>query len=121
MNGTMVKNIGLGNPGQASGGARHSEGLQPEEEQKPEELQPEGFQPKDQQPKDFGPEDLRLEELLAQVEHCIGQLEDPQISLEDSFRYYEEGIRKLKICSSKVAQIEQKMMVINSRGELEDF
>jgi len=58
--------------------------------------------------------DLKLEDLL-------GQLENPQISLEDSFRYYEEGIRRLKMCSSKVAQIEQKMLVINSQGELEDF
>lgn len=65
--------------------------------------------------------DLKLEDLLAQVEQCIGQLENPQISLEDSFRYYEEGIRRLKMCSSKVAQIEQKMLVINSQGELEDF
>ncbi len=66
-------------------------------------------------------EELRLEEALAQVEKCVGQLEDPQISLEDSFRYYEEGIRKLKICSEKVDQIEKKMLVLNERGELEDF
>lgn len=65
--------------------------------------------------------DLQLEDLLTQVEQCIEQLENPQISLEDSFRYYEEGIRKLKLCSSKVAQIEQKMMVINSQGDLEIF
>ncbi len=66
-------------------------------------------------------EELRLEEALAQVEKCVGQLEDPQISLEDSFRYYEEGIRKLKICSEKVDQIEKKMLVLNERGELKDF
>ncbi len=66
-------------------------------------------------------EELRLEEALAQVEKCVEQLEDPQISLEDSFRYYEEGIRKLKICSEKVDQIEKKMLVLNERGELEDF
>ncbi len=64
---------------------------------------------------------LRLEEILSQVEHCINQLEDPQISLEDSFRYYEEGIRKLKLCNDKVARIEQRMMVINSQGELEPY
>ena len=60
-------------------------------------------------------------DMLAQVEYCIEQLENPQISLEDSFRYYEEGIRRLKECSGKVEQIEQKMMVINRQGELEEF
>jgi len=62
-----------------------------------------------------------LDELLAQVEECIGQLENPQISLEDSFRYYERGIRQLKKCNEVVAGIEQKMQVINSEGRLEDF
>lgn len=66
-------------------------------------------------------EDMRLEDVLLQVERCIEQLEDPQISLEDSFRCYEEGMKKLKICNAKVDQIEKKMMVINERGELEEF
>ena len=66
-------------------------------------------------------ENIPLEEVLAQVEQCIAQLEDPQISLEDSFRCYEEGIRKLKICNEKVDQIEKKMLMINEHGELEEF
>ena len=66
-------------------------------------------------------DERKLEDLLAQVEKCIEMLENSQISLEDSFRFYEEGVRKLKMCNSKVAQIEQKMMVINGQGELEAF
>lgn len=66
-------------------------------------------------------ENVPLEEVLVQVEQCIAQLEDPQISLEDSFRCYEEGIRKLKICNEKVDQIEKKMLMINEHGELEEF
>ena len=69
----------------------------------------------------FEEKELRLEDLLSQVELCVEQLDDPQISLEDAFRYYEEGIRKLKLCNEKVARIEQKMQVVNQRGELEDF
>lgn len=63
----------------------------------------------------------KLEEVIAQVEQCITRLEDPQVSLEDSFRYYEQGIAKLKICNEKVEQIEKKMLMINSQGELENF
>ena len=65
--------------------------------------------------------DVRLEGILIQVEQCLERLEDPGISLEDSFRWYEEGIRKLKICNEKVEQIEKKMLVMNARGELEEF
>lgn len=62
---------------------------------------------------------LQLEEVLAQVEQCIAYLENPQISLEDSFRYYEEGIRRLRICNEKVDRIEKQMLVISNQGELE--
>lgn len=63
----------------------------------------------------------KLEDVIAQVEQCIACLEDPQVSLEDSFRYYEQGIAKLKLCNEKVEQIEKKMLMINSQGELENF
>lgn len=63
----------------------------------------------------------KLEDVIAQVEQCIARLEDPQVSLEDSFRYYEQGIAKLKLCNEKVEQIEKKMLMINSQGELEHF
>lgn len=63
----------------------------------------------------------KLEDVLAQVEQCIAQLEDPQVSLEDSFRYYEQGVAKLKICNEKVEQIEKKMLMISSQGELVAF
>lgn len=66
-------------------------------------------------------ENLSLEELFAQVEQCIAQLENPQASLEDAFRYYEEGIKKLRACNEKVDQIEKQMLMVNSQGELEGF
>ena len=58
-------------------------------------------------------EAVSLEDLLKQVEECIADLENPEISLEDSFRYYELGVRKLRQCKEKVSQIEQKMIILN--------
>lgn len=66
-------------------------------------------------------EELPLEELFVQVEQCIAQLENPQVSLEDAFRYYEKGVQKLRACNEKVDQIEKKMLLMNSQGELEEF
>lgn len=63
----------------------------------------------------------KLEEIIVQVEQCIARLEDPQVSLEDSFRYYEQGVAKLKICNEKVEQIEKKMLMISNEGELVPF
>lgn len=68
-----------------------------------------------------GVKEEKLEDIIAQVEQCIARLEDPQASLEDSFRYYEQGVAKLKLCNEKVEQIEKKMLMINSQGELAPF
>ena len=38
---------------------------------------------------DMQQNDLKLEEVLIQVEQCIGQLENPQVPLEEEFRYFE--------------------------------
>ena len=59
-------------------------------------------------------EELSLEDLLKQVEECITVLENPEISLEDSFRCYELGVQKLHQCKKKVSQIEQKMLILNA-------
>lgn len=84
-------------------------------------MEREQMEPKMESQENPQTEELRLEDVLVQVERCVEQLENPQISLEDSFRYYEEGIRMLKICNEKVDQIEKQMLMLNAQGELVDF
>ena len=48
-------------------------------------------------------------------------MESSEISLEDSFRLYETGMKKLKQCNDKIDKVEKKMLVINGQGELEPF
>jgi len=62
-----------------------------------------------------------LEELLEEVESVLERLEQGDISLEESFALYEQGIRGLKLCNDKIDFVEKKMAVINSEGNLEKF
>ena len=48
---------------------------------------------------------LNLEELFAQVEDILEQMDDKDISLEKSFLLYEEGMKKLKQCNDKIDQV----------------
>ena len=59
-------------------------------------------------------ESISLEEMIEQVEECIEALENPEITLEASFQWYEKGIHRLHQCREKVAGIEQQMLVLNS-------
>jgi len=62
-----------------------------------------------------------LEELFTEIEDILAKMEDKDISLENSFLLYEEGMKKLKRCSEKIDQVEKKMLVISEQGTLEEF
>lgn len=58
-----------------------------------------------------------LEETFEQIEEIIEKMENPDISLEDSFALYQNGIEKLKICSGLLDAVEKKMQILNEEGE----
>ena len=62
-----------------------------------------------------------LEELMEEIEDILDKMDEKEISLEDSFLLYEEGMKKLKVCNNRIDQVEKKMLVINEEGELQEF
>ena len=51
----------------------------------------------------------------------VPSLEDGEISLEDSFSYYEAGMRLVKQCGEKIDRVEKKVLQINESGGLDEF
>ena len=62
-----------------------------------------------------------LEELFLEAEALIGRMEEPDLSLEDAFAAYEQGMKIIRACNSRIDQVEQKMLVMNEAGELVPF
>ncbi|SDB08659.1 exodeoxyribonuclease VII small subunit [Eubacterium oxidoreducens] len=62
--------------------------------------------------------DYSLEELFEQVESLLSKMEQKEVSLEDSFEFYEQGMNYLKLCKDKIDCVEKKMEVINAQNEL---
>ncbi len=62
-----------------------------------------------------------LEELFTEIEEILNQMEDKDISLEDSFLLYEKGMKKLKQCNDRIDKVEKKMLMISGQGELVEF
>ena len=65
--------------------------------------------------------EISLDELMEEIETILDKMEEKDLSLEDSFRLYEDGMKKLKLCSDKIDQVEKKMLVISGEGGLEVF
>ncbi len=59
-----------------------------------------------------------LEELFEKVEGLLGNMEKQDVSLEDSFVFYEQGIKYLQQCQEKIDLVEKKMQVLTQQGQL---
>ena len=62
-----------------------------------------------------------LEELFDLLDQKIVQMENSEISLEESFRVYKEGMELLKDCSDRIDTVEKKMLQINQDGTITQF
>lgn len=62
-----------------------------------------------------------LEETFLQIESIIEKMESPEVSLDESFGLYTQGIAQLKHCNTLLDEVEKKMLVLNARGELEEL
>lgn len=62
----------------------------------------------------------RLEDMFADVEAIIAHMEE-DISIDEAFGAYEQGMKKLKMCNDKIEKIEKKILVLNEQGTLEEF
>lgn len=65
--------------------------------------------------------ELSLEENFDKLEELIEVLSDADVSLEDAFRAYSEGVTLLKTCNDQIDRVEKKVLVLNANGELEEL
>lgn len=58
-----------------------------------------------------------LEESFLKLDEIINSLENGDISLEDSFKLYNEGIKLVKNCNTQLDKVEKQIIVLNENGE----
>ncbi len=54
----------------------------------------------------------RFEDALGKLEKIVTKLEDGDISLEESLRLFEEGIRLSRLCNQKLDEAERKVEIL---------
>ena len=66
-------------------------------------------------------EEQSLEEIFSYLEQTIKMMEEGEISLEESFQLYHQGMDMLKACNSKIDKVEKKMLLLDEEGEEHEF
>ncbi|MCI8292742.1 MAG: exodeoxyribonuclease VII small subunit [Hespellia sp.] len=62
-----------------------------------------------------------LEEMFDSLEKVIERMETEEISLEESFTLYQNGIQLLKKCNDTLDAVEKKVQILDETGECHDF
>ena len=66
-------------------------------------------------------EDFRLEEAFGTIEGLLEKLGDREVSLEESFVLYQQGMELLKKCNEKIDRVEKQMLQIDEEGNVHEF
>ncbi|HBI63071.1 MAG TPA: exodeoxyribonuclease VII small subunit [Lachnospiraceae bacterium] len=56
---------------------------------------------------------LTLEESFDALDGIIDELQGGELTLEESFKKYEEGMKLIKNCNDSIDKVEKKLLVIN--------
>ena len=65
-----------------------------------------------------------FEDSLAEIEQLVNQLEQGEISLEESLKSFERGVTLTRICQKALQEAEQKVQILiekNGTHNLESF
>jgi len=62
-----------------------------------------------------------LAELFGQLETVVKELEGEEVTLEDSFTFYNQGMELLKECNEIIDTVEKKVRVLDTQGEEDEF
>ena len=66
--------------------------------------------------------DFDFEGALEQLEELVASMEDGELSLEDSLKAFEKGIKLTRECQTALKNAEQRVQVLlDESGEPEDF
>ena len=62
--------------------------------------------------------ELSVEESFAELEEMVRQMESPDITLESSFRLYEQGMNLLKNVNTRLDEVEEKIRLIDENSQV---
>ena len=62
-----------------------------------------------------------LEEMLDRLDQVIGTLEGEDVSLEEAFGLYDQGMKLIRRCNQTINEVEKKILVLDENGEKHEF
>lgn len=78
-------------------------------------------QPSDQSAENASKTPKDFEHAFAELESIVAQMESGQMALEASLSAYQRGNMLLQFCQKSLADVEQKVQILNEHNQLVQF
>lgn len=62
-----------------------------------------------------------IEEAFDELNSILENLEKEEITLEDSFQLYQEGIKLIQYCNEKIDKVEKQLIILENAEEADEF
>ena len=59
---------------------------------------------------------INFEKTLAELEQLVEKMEEGDLSLEESLKYFERGVMLTKACQQALSEAEQKVSILLEKG-----
>ena len=67
------------------------------------------------------PEVKGIEEAFERLQESLSRMDDEGVSLEESFKCYEKGMKLIKYCNDTIDAVEKKVKVLSAEGKTDEF
>ncbi len=64
-------------------------------------------------------EKMSLEEMLNSLEDCVNDMENGELSLEESFETFKKGMELVKKCNAEIDAVEKEVVKLMDDGSIE--
>ena len=64
---------------------------------------------------------MKLEESFEKLNHVMEELEKSDVSLENSFTLYQEGMKLLKSCNDSIDKVEKELIILSESGDANEL
>lgn len=64
---------------------------------------------------------MTLEEKLAKLDAMTEQLRKEDITLEESFSLYKDGMELIRQCNTDIDRVEKQVQILNADGQVTDW
>ncbi len=65
--------------------------------------------------------DMNIEQQFEELEAILKKMDDPSLSLEESFEEYKKGLELLKMAGETIDRVEKKVLVLKEEGGFDEL